>query len=171
MVCDGLQDRLITLTVNGRSMSPLLKYGDRIDIEPTEPEELEPGDIVTLMVAGTFLTHRFRQMTTDPSASCLLQTRGDHQRQDDPPIPCDQLVGRVVRRHRSRLQFNQGIGLRLNRALYRLYKNLYHFEALYKKEPGQLHIPMPVRIAHHIVYYCAACIIGVVSIIALWLQE
>jgi signal peptidase I len=45
------------ITVNGNSMSPSLWVGDMIVVTPP-PDEIQPGTIVVMRIAGELVTHR-----------------------------------------------------------------------------------------------------------------
>ncbi len=105
------------LTVSSASMTPLLKTGDQIGLEPATLSQLQPGDIITLAPEGDLLTHRFWGLENGQ-----LRTRGDRLLLFDPLWPADCLLGRVsVRRRNGRsLSFTSGQGQRLNKHLARL---------------------------------------------------
>ena len=102
------------LTISSDSMAPLLKTGDQVGLEPVEPFQLNPGDIITLAPEGDLLTHRFWGM-----GNGCLRTRGDRPLVFDPLWTSDCLLGRVIVRKRNgrSLSFTSGWGQRLNRHL------------------------------------------------------
>ncbi len=82
----------LRLTVQGRSMWPTLRPGDRLEVEPVLPEELRRGDWVVLRASNAPLVHRFLGFTRDGR----LLTKGDGHRAPDPSWELKALVGRVV---------------------------------------------------------------------------
>ena len=119
------------VTVNGRSMLPLLQPNDTIQIAATQPRQLVRGDIITIESGGELLTHRFWDYLEKPQH---LQTRGDRQRCFDLPHNYEQLVGRVVRRERGDMQFQQGAGRWINEYLKWVLTISYKLEHLLKKD-------------------------------------
>ena len=114
------QGQHVTISVNGRSMSPLLQPNDLIVIEPIHIDKLKKGDIVTLISQGQLLTHRFYGFYKSPEhPNGLLCTRGDRLKQFDPSCPPHHLVGRVVQRKRNNkvMEFTTGFGFYLNQHL------------------------------------------------------
>jgi len=99
------------LTVSSSSMTPLLRTGDQIGLEPITPQHLRVGDIVTLVNEADLLTHRFWGWENG-----RLRTRGDRPLQFDPLWLPDKLLGRVVVPRRSGRSFSltSGRGQRLN---------------------------------------------------------
>ncbi|KAA3653832.1 MAG: hypothetical protein DWQ04_34965 [Chloroflexi bacterium] len=121
----------VVVTVNGRSMLPLLKPNDKILLEHAQPNQLNQGDIITVDCASTLLTHRF--WGYEHNAEQLL-TRGDRQFTFDTPHTCNQLLGKVTLRQRGNLNFQQGPGRRLNDYLRWVFTISYKLETLLKKE-------------------------------------
>ncbi len=106
------------LEVSSNSMAPLLRRGDRVILEAVTPEQLAPGDVITLADLTGITTHRYWSKTavTDPPR---LLTRGDRPLVFDPPWPPEALVGRMVGRSRrtKSLWVTSGAGRLLNRHL------------------------------------------------------
>ncbi|MCP5097669.1 MAG: S26 family signal peptidase [Chloroflexi bacterium] len=114
------QGQYVTIKVNGRSMSPLLQLNDLIVLEPIHIDNLNKGDIVTIISQGQLLTHRFYSFCNSPEhLATQLCTRGDRSKQDDPTFPSHHLVGRVVQRKRNNqtMALTTGFGFRLNQHL------------------------------------------------------
>lgn len=85
------EGRSVIMPAPGNSMRPLLPPGS-ITVEPAGLDDVRPGDIVVVMSeAGTLVAHRLMRVT--PTALIL---RGDAMGEEDPPVPHDALVGRVV---------------------------------------------------------------------------
>jgi signal peptidase I len=85
----------ITLRVSGKSMFPLMKQGDSIRIERCAPEVIGLGDIITFKRAGTYYTHRLLCVVKRGDGIRLI-TKGDSEINTDPPVPPDQVLGRVA---------------------------------------------------------------------------
>lgn len=105
------------LTVTSNSMAPLFWANDQVILEAIQPEQLNPGDIITLIDQTGLLTHRIwvRQGSG-------FMTRGDHVLNFDELCQSDAILGRVVGRvHKQRtLLFQDGWGRWLDRYLGRL---------------------------------------------------
>jgi hypothetical protein len=109
------------LTIRSNSMRPLLKTGDRVWLETAVPDQLLPGDVITLWDGRDLLTHRY-WATVSRDGTPHLVTRGDRPLHLDPLHPAASLMGRVTARRRRgrRLDLGGGRGERLNRRLARL---------------------------------------------------
>lgn len=111
----GQQPRL---TVTSGSMAPLIQVGDQVILEAVQPEQLKPGDIITLSSPQGLLTHRLWAVQFLPEAQTVL-TRGDRPLVFDPVWPVSAVVGRVCARSRGQRQLSlqTGAGQWLNRHL------------------------------------------------------
>jgi signal peptidase I len=90
---DGLKAGKNTwLVVNGESMIPFLKPGDKVLAESCAFSQLKKGDIILFSLEDTFFTHRIIRMKED-----ALQTKGDHILIADPWIKTRQIAGKIVR--------------------------------------------------------------------------
>ncbi len=125
----------VVMTVNGRSMLPLLKPNDTILLESVRPDHLKCGDIITIAYDDTLLTHRF---WGSPDNLDKLITRGDRQTTFDAPHTCNQLIGRVSQRHRGNLFLKHGIGRLLNDYLKWILTISYKLENLLIKDSDQI---------------------------------
>ena len=114
----------MTITVNGRSMAPLLQPDDQIMIEAVEHTQLAIGDIVTVFDQNSLLTHRFWGSSIGSDDIVYLHTCRERPFQQDPPLPAQNLVGRVVqrKRHNQILNLQVGIGKWINKHLILLLK-------------------------------------------------
>jgi hypothetical protein len=92
--------RACELVLHGWSMAPLMRDGDLITVEPLGAGGgAQPGEVVVASRAGLLVTHRLISLRDG-----VAVTRGDACGGDDPPVPANHLLGRVVRvRKRSRL--------------------------------------------------------------------
>jgi RimJ/RimL family protein N-acetyltransferase len=86
--------------VVGRSMAPALVAGMRVTVESVPPESLVPGDLVCWYDSGPWrgrkVVHRFVRFAWDEGGGVYVVTRGDASRHEDPPVPAEQVIGRVV---------------------------------------------------------------------------
>jgi len=87
----------LRVTVVGRSMSPLLRPGDHVVLEPVAVHQLRRGDIITVWRGNALLTHRV--INVEPHR---WQTKGDHCRTADPPMSAMSIVGRVAAIERAK---------------------------------------------------------------------
>lgn len=157
----------VVVTVNGRSMLPLLHPNDHIQIAPVQPSQLARGDIITLAVGGALLTHRFWGHLENRQQ---LLTRGDTQSRFDPPYNHNQLVGRVTKRHRGHLQFQQGTGRWLNGYLKSVFALSYKLEQLLKKDSTQSYTTTAHRIFARLLRTGTASVARIgVKVVELWL--
>jgi hypothetical protein len=80
------------LQVQGLSMWPSLRPGDRATVEPVTVDALRRGAWVVLRRSNALVLHRFLGFT----CAGLLLTKGDNRLAPDAPWPREALVGHVV---------------------------------------------------------------------------
>lgn len=81
----------VWITVQGGSMTPLLRSGDRVRVTPDRHSELQPGQIVlALSASGQFVVHRVVSQTGN-----TVTLRGDARPAPDPPLARSQVLGIV----------------------------------------------------------------------------
>jgi signal peptidase I len=90
----GQTDETHYLPVEGRSMLPLLREGDRVLI--AHSRSIRVGDIVVLQSMDELVTHRVLEIRNTNSGERVLLTKGDHVSSMDPPVPETKILGRVV---------------------------------------------------------------------------
>jgi signal peptidase I len=83
----------LRLQVTGWSMLPAVMPGDTLVIERTHHDTVAPGDIVLFGRDRRFFVHRV-VATSQPQSDAVL-TRGDALPAADPPVPANDLLGRV----------------------------------------------------------------------------
>lgn len=80
----------LRLRVTGASMLPAVRPGDIVWVSSDGVTRSAPGDIVLFTRQERLVVHRV--VRTKP---CWI-TRGDSLNYNDPPISCDDLLGRIV---------------------------------------------------------------------------
>lgn len=102
------------LTVISNSMAPLIWEDDQVILEAIQPEQLHPGDIITIHDNAGLLTHRIWSVHDKH-----FLTRGDHVLVFDKLNPPETILGRVIgRTHKQRtLSFQTGLGQWLDKHL------------------------------------------------------
>lgn len=112
------------LTVTSSSMAPLFRTGDQVILEAIQPEQLQAGDIVTLVDPHSLLTHRIWAIHDN-----ALLTRGDHALVFDTLWPANAVLGRVMGRvsKQRTLSFQTGWGQWLDHYLAALAKHEYRW--------------------------------------------
>lgn len=106
------------LTLTSNSMSPLLKSGDMVAIQPVTNSNLQPGTILTFIDdrdTTQLLTHRYWG-TGHSDVGEQIITRGDRPLLFDPAITPEKIVGMVNLRQRNGriLNLHTGRGQWLN---------------------------------------------------------
>jgi signal peptidase I len=79
----------------GTSMVPAIRPGDLICLQRAELAEICVGEIAAFVREGRLTIHRVASKNAN-SPELQLVTRGDRLRRDDPPVPADELIGRVT---------------------------------------------------------------------------
>jgi signal peptidase len=88
---------LAPVVITGSSMAPAIPRGSLVIIEPTAPETLAVGEVVTLRLeSGALVTHRITRLAT-LGGERYVETRGDANRDADPVLqPVSSIIGRVA---------------------------------------------------------------------------
>ncbi len=87
------QGRALWLTVEGDSMRPILRPGDRILIQPGS--SLRPGNLITFTDGTDLCTHRLIGKA-GRARKTVLFTKGDLSCRWDQPIPVEAVLGKVI---------------------------------------------------------------------------
>ena len=74
-------------------MSPIIRDGDRLRIEPVQAGQLRQGDIIAYRRGGRLFVHRYLGRWPDSGA---LRTRGDSHMRVEPPLDPSEVLGRVT---------------------------------------------------------------------------
>jgi hypothetical protein len=93
----GAEGALGQLTVHGTSMRPTIGDGDRVRLVPARSGELGLGDIVLRKDGAKLILHRIVGWWPSRHGWRLL-TKGDGERQLDPPLPPEDVLGKAVAR-------------------------------------------------------------------------
>ena len=83
----------VHFTVTGKSMKPLIRVGDEVIVERVNPDKLQPGEIILFERGNVFCTHRFIKRIHDKTK---FVTKGDNFFRFDPPLPENDILGKVV---------------------------------------------------------------------------
>lgn len=88
----GLQEAgHLWLRVQGASMLPFLRAGDRLELRPLDARPPRPGDLLVFIQDGQLVVHRLLRREGD---RCL--TAGDALDQPDPWLSSADILGRAV---------------------------------------------------------------------------
>ncbi len=82
---------LLRVRVTSNSMSPWMRRGEEVRVQPCAPQEISPGDVLVIHQDGVWITHRLIRATQQG-----LTLKGDASPRRDPPRPARSLVGRVT---------------------------------------------------------------------------
>lgn len=91
-----------TCSVRGASMAPALVTGMHVTVEAADAATLSPGEIVCWLASGGTdrderkVIHRLVRTERDTLGRLFVVTKGDAAGREDPPVPADRLLGRVV---------------------------------------------------------------------------
>jgi hypothetical protein len=96
----------VQLEATGHSMSPFIRNGDVVTIEPLASRRPALGEVVALAPGGRLLVHRLVGWDRD-RALC----RGDVAANADPAASPDELLGRVTRVERGGRRVRLGLGI------------------------------------------------------------
>lgn len=90
-----LKANKIHLRVVTGSMSPAIREGDLLQVEPISPDKLQIGDILLYQNQKRLICHRLAQIYKNRGKAYLV-TKADRSSTLDPPILVKQILGRVV---------------------------------------------------------------------------
>lgn len=96
----------VRLEATGHSMSPFIRNGDVVTIEPLSGRRLRLGQVVALAPGGRLLVHRLVGWESGQPVF-----RGDVAAGADPPPSPDELLGRVTRVERAGRRVRLGLGV------------------------------------------------------------
>jgi len=93
-----------TIPINGRSMLPLLREGDRVLV--AHSREVSIGDIVVFQRSDGLIAHRVLKINAGEEGERILHTKGDNVLVLDPPLKEVELVGVVAAIYRGSRQMD-----------------------------------------------------------------
>jgi hypothetical protein len=96
----------VRLEVTGHSMSPFIRSGDVVTIEPLSGRRPALGEVVAVAPASGLLVHRLVGWKRGRALS-----RGDVAAEADPVTPSEALLGRVTRVERRGRRVRLGLGI------------------------------------------------------------
>ncbi|PID85560.1 MAG: hypothetical protein CSB13_07280 [Chloroflexi bacterium] len=152
------------LTVTSNSMAPLFRAGDQVILEAATPNQLHPGDIVTISDNTGLLTHRIWTIEADG-----FLTRGDHLLVFDALSPPEAVLGRVVgcATQKRILSLQTGSGKWLNRHLAALARKEYRWLSHAKGTPTeneQVPFTAKAKIIHRFVFAWAVAVTFIIKL-------
>jgi signal peptidase I len=80
----------------GHSMSPTIRDGEAVTVEPIEAERVRVRDIILYRTARGVIAHRVVRIERREATGALFYLRGDAATTHDAPVVADQILGRVV---------------------------------------------------------------------------
>ena len=80
----------------GVSMEPTFYEGDFVITRDVPASDLEAGDVVLFQEGEKHVMHRIVSIEASAGGESTLITRGDNNPTDDPPVPQDALIGKLV---------------------------------------------------------------------------
>lgn len=93
--CPSLGGADYTLSISGRSMNPVLLFGDTVLIR-SDIGDIRIGDIISFKANSMIITHRVVKI--QEGSTLIFQTKGDANNVLDPwDITADQVLGKVIR--------------------------------------------------------------------------
>jgi polysaccharide export outer membrane protein len=109
------------IPVIGDSMSPVLRTGDPIYVEPVKAEDLSTGDILVYKTQGNMVAHRLIRILRS-NGKFMFLTKGDTFSSADSLLKESDLIGRVYAtgKYGMELNFKKGIFSVVNRLSYLL---------------------------------------------------
>jgi signal peptidase I len=124
------------IPVIGDSMSPVLRTGDPIYVEPVKAEDLAAGDILVYKTQGNMVAHRLIRILRS-NGKFMFLTKGDTFSSVDSLLKESDLIGRVYAtgKYGMDLNFKKGIFSVVNRLSYLLsplISFLYNLRRKYK---------------------------------------
>jgi hypothetical protein len=89
------QGKELRIPGEGSSMTPLIRAGDLMRIQPASAAEVHCGDIVVFLRNGRLMAHRVMEIRHFGRRLELL-TKGDANLDNDPPLEGDAVLGMVA---------------------------------------------------------------------------
>ncbi len=80
----------------GFSMSPTIRDGEAVTVEPLKAREARIGDILLYQTERGVIAHRVVGIEDEESTARVLILRGDSLATCDAPVRAEQILGRVI---------------------------------------------------------------------------
>src|SRR5512137_1251188 len=135
LITDSLKNgRAVRFRAPGGSMHPTIRENETLVVAPAAPAWLSVGDIVLSRCGEKITAHRLvwidaetaaEETSGGPEDQPIFILRGDACRTCDPPVPADQVLGKVVAVERKGRMVNPyGLRTEFVRRLYALASRL-----------------------------------------------
>lgn len=82
------------ISINGRSMFPLIREGDQV-LVAHGCTGMRRGDVIVFRLRGTLIAHRVLNIF-ESDVGPIFVTKGDNVSQFDPPLSDNEIVGRIL---------------------------------------------------------------------------
>lgn len=81
----------------GRSMFPFICWNEYIVVKKTNQQDINIGDVILFSMGNNNVKEAHRVVKKEYSNGRLIfQTKGDHNKELDPPIDAGKIIGKVV---------------------------------------------------------------------------
>ena len=102
----------------GKSMQPLVRNGDRLQVEPCR-DLPQLGDILIFRHGNGLVAHRLLCLSHNPQGEIVCLAQGDYALSPDPPIGIKEVAGRAItlRREERELNLSTPIWQKVGRAV------------------------------------------------------
>lgn len=145
----------LSTRVTGGSMSPVLRSGDTIYVEPVKPEDLSAGDIILYKRDEHMIAHRLvdscrkrvsgesKVLSSESDDGFIFLTKGDTFSSADAPVRASDILGRVyaVAKCGMLVHLGKGIFSKFNKLAYylspltaALYERIRGYKGFYAPE-------------------------------------
>ena len=141
--CDGP----FWIHAKGESMLPLVRNGDRLQVEPCK-DLPQLGEILIFRHGIGLVAHRLLCLSLNPQGEIVCLAQGDYALSPDPPIGIEHVAGRAVtlRREERVLNLNTPIWQKVGRAV-------SAFQSIFLGIGGKTHLSLLLR------YVARSCIV------------
>jgi len=103
----------IEMKSTGTSMFPFIRQGDMCYFRSFEPEHIQPGDVLLFINdSGDLVCHRVIELKRDrEEALAFILCKGDTNLLPDPPVPSEQVIGKLTHIRKKWLTLSPDNGL------------------------------------------------------------
>ena len=140
-------DEPFWIHAKGQSMLPLVRSGDRMQVEPCN-DLPQLGDILIIRHGNGLIAHRLLSLSLNPQGEIVCLAQGDNALSPDPPIGFEHVAGRAItlRREEQVLNLNTPIWQKVGR-------EVSAFQSIFLGIGGKKHLSLLVR------YVARSCIV------------